>query len=360
MPDENTRSVTTGGDAKDSILTSGDHNVTLKDIIIKGTRNAINIVVTRTNPITGIVLSIILTTLMILLIHWGYNWYARNQILKHHFGIAHDFLKIGQYEKAKAAYQKVSEIDKENIKAAEGSEIISALEDLKDETKPMENIRLTADRLLGQSPENLFVHLLLGHLYAYDDAVKSRQHYEKAISLDSSFAEAYFSLGVLLQKQKKDREALENFEKAVRYSEFSPPYLTNLAYSYSKTGQYEKSLEIYEKILNNDKFYILVYCEIANVYHKLNNFREALNYLNHALDKLNNPKISDLPQNQGDWYFESDTDPVYVSGIFEKKYYVLQSLAANSERLGDLPKSQEYRSQARVLGIDDEKAHKIR
>lgn len=159
---------------------------------------------------------------MTALLHWGYNWYARKQILDRHLGIAHDFLRIGQYEQAKAEYRKVSEIDKENAESAEGLEIVKALEELNDETKPLANIKFTADRLLGQSPDNPFVHLLLGHYYADDtNTTKAQQHYEKAISLDKTFAEAYFSLGVLLQKQKKDREALENFEKAVQYSELS-------------------------------------------------------------------------------------------------------------------------------------------
>ena len=40
-------------------------------------------------------------------------------------------------------------------------------------------------------------------------------------------------------------------------------------------------------------------------------------------------------------------------------HYVLQSLAVNWERLGDLPKSQDYRNQAQQLGIDAEKTQEI-
>jgi tetratricopeptide (TPR) repeat protein len=346
MPDEKGFSIHTDSNVDKSVQIAGDKNI----------------VKIRVNWFISnrIAASIALTVLMIVLIYWGHNWYARKQILNHHLSIAHDFLRIGQYEKAKAAYQKISEIDKENAKSAEGIEIINALEELKDETKPIENIRLTANRLLRQSPDNPFVHLLFGHYYADDNNTqKAQQYYEKALSLDSSFAEAYFSLGVLLQKQKKYREALENFEKAVQYSELSP-YLTNLAYSYFKAGQHEKSLEIYEKVLNSDRFYILVYCEIANVYCKMKQYEESLKYLNHALDKLNDPKISDMQQNQGNWYFESGETPVYVSGIAEKKYYVLQAFAATWEQLGDSRKAQEYRTQAQLLGIDDGKSQKIR
>ncbi|GEM_PF-4615938 len=321
---KNNSSTHTGGNVDKSIQIAGKGNivtVTLNWFI--------------SNRIVSSISAILLIIVLILLIYFGHSWYVRKQILDRHLSVANDFLKIGQYEKATAEYQKAFNSDKENAKSAEGLEIVKALEELKNNTEPIENIRRTADRLLRQSPDNPFVHLLLGHLHAYDDAAKAQQHYEKAISLDSSFAEAFFSLGVLLNIQGKDKEALDNFEKAVQYSELSTPYLTNLAYLYSKTGQYEKSLEFYNKILRDDKFYILVYCEIANVYRKMKNFKSAVTYLNHALDKLNDPKISNMPQNQDIWYFESDKKPVYLSAISEKKYYVLQSLAIISEQMDD-------------------------
>lgn len=338
-------SIHTDGDVDKSIQVAGDNNI---------------ITVTPNNRIVSSIALILLMIAMIWLSYSAYGWYVRKQILERHLAVANDFLKIGQYEKAAAEYQKAFDSDKENAKSVEGLEIIKALEELENDTEPIENIRRTADRLLKQSTDNPFVHLLLGHLYTYDDAAKAQQHYQKAISLDSSFAEAYFSLGVLLNTQKKDKEALDNFEKAAQHSELGTRYLTNLAYLYFKTGQHEKSLQIYGKILKNDKFYILVYCEIANVYLRMKNFERALMYLNHALDKLNDPKISDMLQNQDNWYFELSEKPVYVSSVREKKYYVLQSLAVTSERFGNPEKAQEYMNQAQLLGIDEQKAQEIK
>jgi len=342
-----------------SIHTDGDVDKTIQ---IAGNKNIVTVTLNWfiSNRIVSSIAVIVLIISLIWLSYSAYGWYVRKQILDRHLAVANDFLKIGQYEKAKAEYQKAFDYDKENTLSSDGLEIVKALEELENDTEPIENIRRTADRLLKQSPENPFVHLLLGHLYAYDDAAKAQQHYQKAISLDSSFAEAFFSLGVLLQKQGKDKEALDNFEKAVQHSEFSTPYLTNLAYLYFKTGQNEKSLEIYGKILRNDKFYILAYCEIANVYFRMKNFKSAVTYLNHALDKLNDPKISNLPENQGHWFFELYKKQVYVSSVWEKKYYVLQSLALTSERLGNPVKAHEYMNQAQMLGIDEQKAQQIK
>lgn len=343
---------------QNSIRTDGNVD---KSIQIAGNNNIVTVTPNRFIS-NRVVLSIAVILLIITPIWLSYSTYVRHvrkQILDRHLGIADDWLRIGQYEEAKAEYQKASDFDKENTKSVEGLEIVKALEDLKENTEPSENIRRTAERLSKQSPDNPFVYLLSGHFYVYEDPAKARQHYEKAILLDSSFAEAYFSLGVLLQKQGKDKEALDNFEKAVQYSPFSTPYLTNQAYLYSKTGQYEKSLEIYDKILRNDKSYILVDCEIANVYRKTKNFEEAAKHLNYALEKLNDSAILKMPQNQDNWYFEHGKEPVHLTSVSEKKYYVLQSLALTWEQRGNSSKAKEYLNQAHLLGIDEQKAQDI-
>jgi S1-C subfamily serine protease len=79
---------------------------------------------------------------------------------------------------------------------------------------------------------------------------KAFEYYEKAISEDSTYADAYVGLGdVYYEKGQYDLEVF-NFEKAVELDPHNYSYLYYLGNAYEDIGEYGKAVETYLKVLS--------------------------------------------------------------------------------------------------------------
>ena len=79
---------------------------------------------------------------------------------------------------------------------------------------------------------------------------KAFEYYEKAISEDSTYADAYVGLGdVYYEKGQYDLE-VSNFEKAVELDPQNYSYLYYLGNAYEDIGEYGKAVETYLKVLS--------------------------------------------------------------------------------------------------------------
>ena len=73
----------------------------------------------------------------------------------------------------------------------------------------------------------------------------------KSISLDPRLADAHLQLGVLLQDQHRDQEAIPEFKAAIRFKPDDPDAHYRLAQAYVRTGDKERSQEefqLYDKL----------------------------------------------------------------------------------------------------------------
>jgi tetratricopeptide (TPR) repeat protein len=366
MPDENNRSVTNEGDANNSILASGDHNVTLKDNIINGTRNVVKVITKTYNiALNGIIshrmIAIFLVLFIPIAIHYlGHDfsglcdWYRKKQVIDDHLSSAKSLLEIGQHYQAESDYQKVIELDKENPNARLGLLIIETFRILEGNAPP-DLFEKKIQQILNQDAQNPYAYLLSGHFHSRSQNIEAaRQKYEKVIKIAPYIAESYFGMGFLYLRQKDFDKAFEMYDKARTLSPSNSRYLINLAYLYLKTGQYQKSLDIYAEILEKDRDFILAYCEMAIVYRKMEKFEIAIDALKKALEKIDDPEIQKHPQNKADWSFEFDNDYIYLSEINDKKCYILYSLAVTSALLNRNEEAEKYQQQARALNAKNE------
>jgi Tfp pilus assembly protein PilF len=116
-------------------------------------------------------------------------------------------------------------------------------------------------RSLQENPQNKWAFYYLGvtsdKLGKLDDAEK---YYSEAIDIDSDFSEAYNALGVVYSKQKKWKEAIKNFQKALEnklYSTRYIPYL-NMGDVYMSQPDYEKAVEAYREAKRYEKIDFII------------------------------------------------------------------------------------------------------
>lgn len=110
------------------------------------------------------------------------------------------------------------------------------------------------------------------------DPEKSKIFFQKALDAGSVIPRPYFSLGILLCRQKKWQEALPLLEKAVELSlpRFNAKANLLTAIAYRESGDFPKALAIFEKLQANGDKTTEVYFNLALTYLRQNRLEEAL------------------------------------------------------------------------------------
>jgi len=86
-----------------------------------------------------------------------------------------------------------------------------------------------AERAVTLAPERALTHEILGEtLLDLDQLARAEEHYRRALALDPQSFEAMNDLGVVLQRQGREREAMEQFLQAARLNPTSTTAQRNL------------------------------------------------------------------------------------------------------------------------------------
>ena len=274
------------------------------------------------------------------------------RMVGHQLALGKSFLDIGQHEAAKREYQEALKIDPANAEAQMGLYKAGVYESIQGQYSP-EVIEQRINLVLSVHPEDPHAYAFLGKLYASIDEDTAIKHYEKARSLDSSVAVAYFGLSVLYDKWGRLDEAIEMLETATKLSKWNQSYLNNLAYLYTKKKQYSQATETYKRVFQLDEAFLLTYYEIANLYRLMGNLEEALLYQQALVRGLNDPEITALPKNEMSWYIEMGDEDIYFHDLPEKMYYAYYGLSVTLFLLGKEQEVEGIMKKAGDLQIDD-------
>ena len=120
----------------------------------------------------------------------------------------------------------------------------------------------------------------------------------KDIKIDKLFlSECYYRKGFSLSKLNNKKEAINNFDEAIKYNDKNPDIYNYKAHCLTVLEKYEEAIETYIKIINldnkdflklNDCNYSIGYC-----YLKLKKFEDALKYFNISRN-INEDKIKNM------------------------------------------------------------------
>jgi tetratricopeptide (TPR) repeat protein len=99
---------------------------------------------------------------------------------------------------------------------------------------------------------------------------------------------AFNSRGIAMRKQGKWREAVENYETALKIDPEDLRLLYNYALAYADGEQHKKAIDLYERVLHKDpEFHLraaVVSYNIANSYYHVKDIKNAKLYINTALE----------------------------------------------------------------------------
>jgi tetratricopeptide (TPR) repeat protein len=243
------------------------------------------------------------------------------------FYLGYAYLKSGQIDKAKAAFEKgqaadakdqlnkvglagvalakkdrataktlIDEaVDKTKSKNVEVLLRAGEMYTLSDSTNdPAEAIRLlTIADERDKKNENAQIEMAIGDAYFLkNDGGNAITKYENALSIDPKLAEADYKIGRLYLRGKNYKEAQNFFNKAIEIDpEFAPTYLA-YADALASSRAYKGASENYEKYVQKsgttDPERLL---DVARYYFLAQDYQKAITYLDQLKGKINNPII---------------------------------------------------------------------
>jgi tetratricopeptide (TPR) repeat protein len=149
------------------------------------------------------------------------------------------------------------------------------------------------------------------------DLNAARKSYERAIKLDSKYAEAINNVGTILYSQKRYRSAISRYNKALRISPDTASIWSNLGTAWYARGKYDEMTKAYAKAIELDPDVFnshsavgttmldravadkaRYHYEMAKIYAQRGNKDLALQYLRKSLEEgfKDKEKISKAPE----------------------------------------------------------------
>ncbi|MBR6163518.1 tetratricopeptide repeat protein [bacterium] len=149
---------------------------------------------------------------------------------------------------------------------------------------------LMALRLNGENLDTM--HKLAQCFLRTKDYSSAEEFCRKAISAQHDYVEAYSDLGFIKYKQGQYKEALENFDKATKFSRRCNFLYFYIANCYYKTGNIKESLNFYAKTIEYYPNHLEAYINYVTILLSEGDTKEALRKVRTAY-KLNrdNPKL---------------------------------------------------------------------
>jgi tetratricopeptide (TPR) repeat protein len=227
-----------------------------------------------------------------------------------------DLLNEGRYADARPALERAKSLNPLSTMARCGLKAIELDSNHADEQRLNEAVR--------EFPTCAYLKVLRGdHRYLRGDLPGALADYEGAVQREPRVAEAYFSMGRILERQDKPDSALAEYQLAVKFSPGTARYYYNLAELYIRGKDYENAVEQYEPISR----YPLAALELANVYRLQDKLEEARGREEHAIRWLKDRAVQAAEQ-ENLWVFEvSPIAQTRLVSAAEKQCYADLELA---------------------------------
>ncbi len=141
---------------------------------------------------------------------------------------------------------------------------------------PREQLIQGLEAELAEDPKNAELHYKLGN--ANLDAGYNRvalDHFDEALSLDSSMSRAWVNKGVVLKELNRHEEAIAAFEKALELDPEDPLAHVNLGDEYLLQKRYGEAVDAYRQALKIDPKCAPAYYSLAISFAETGMYRDA-------------------------------------------------------------------------------------
>ncbi len=197
-------------------------------------------------------------------------------------------LDAGEYENAIASYYKVIEkypymteaiYSIGVVKMREG-DFDTVIEYFNNALAINENHKKTKDALISLAGNMFNVG---NNFYRRRDYNNALDYYKKVITIDDSFYQAYYQLGVVETRLKNNRGAIKAYAKSVKAKPDFYQGWYGLGIAKRSGGDDQGALVAFQKAIDTNPGYAKAYCAMGDIYYKTNKFNKAKSFCQQAL-----------------------------------------------------------------------------
>jgi len=192
-------------------------------------------------------------------------------------GMEHLFLD--QFEDAKVNFMKCLEADIEDYSALYN--IIYCFDFLEQNDEAIEYLTMYLDK----NPYcEVAWHQLGKQYFAKKEYQKAVTAFDFAIISDDMFIGAYLEKGKVLEKLKQYIEAIECYKVTLALDDPTSFALLRIGHCHEKLGQNDLAVQHYYKTVEEDPLLDKAWIAITNYYNKIQDYQNALHYINKAIN----------------------------------------------------------------------------
>lgn len=156
------------------------------------------------------------------------------------------FMVEGKYDQALREFETAWK------KSSDGEILVAIVNTHMAQGKPDKAIQ-RLNEVMQQSPRNALVHEMLGEVYASQrNHVEAEAQFRKAIELSPGWTQPYGNLAKLLQSRGDLPGSISVYEQGLKAAPDDVILMLYLGAAYERTENYEKGIEVYERILEKD------------------------------------------------------------------------------------------------------------
>jgi TolB-like protein/Flp pilus assembly protein TadD len=206
---------------------------------------------------------------------------------------------VASINKAMTHFKHAVSLDPNYARAHVGvadATILSALYANTSKEQASINAQQAIDKALSIDTEFAAAYASQGLLMSWEDVLKAEQSFKRAIELNPNYAMTYMWYGSLLKQSGKLKRSQELFLKALELDPKSPIAANNVAWGYYLMGDEKKAMEIFSQIISNDPYYPGAYSLAGEILTNHGRLDDATNMYKRALevDPVNNHAVRGL------------------------------------------------------------------
>lgn len=131
------------------------------------------------------------------------------------------------------------------------------------------------ERALVLNPQNFRAWYALGRIEFAGDGAAAKRSFDKALTIQPSFAPAHRDLGLMAIREQDYSVAVRRLEKAVEFGLDDASLFNFLGIAYSRTSQLDRAVSAYQKALERDPKHAEAHLNLGFAYQRMNRTADA-------------------------------------------------------------------------------------